>query len=185
MNTTRKAIRKYLYSLLCQKVDVNNRVFINRDLEVSPLTVSELPAILIIFGLDSAKVISGSENLPEEYERTIELNIMPVVSFLDQETGFDQVDDLEYSISRALYDDWRFASLLSGYDNKKESNDGLLHGSKIVSTDSYIVSNSEIPIAANNITFNLLYRKKAWSEEKLVDFLDYSLDFVDPDTLEE
>ena len=175
--TPRSLIRQYLELLIKTKVAVGDRVFINRDLETSPLTYIDLPCVLIVFNDDSFNPIVGSGNKVDEYENTLDIFIIPVVSISDSENAQDTIDNLEHDIIRALYDDYKFSKLLANYDSSKEFNDGLTMGHCIKSVTPYVMTSKiEIATIANSININIKYNLQSWSNEKLVDFLSFGID---------
>src|SRR4030042_1295142 len=82
-NSNRSYIRHYLHYLLNKKVDVGERIFLNRS---NPLFLNELPAVCVSFeGETEISVIVGSSHCPKQYERA--LKSVTVYDIINEESN--------------------------------------------------------------------------------------------------
>ena len=174
----RGGIRKYLLDLLKAGVDVGGRVYSGRP---APRFLQNLPCILISYGPEEIKVISGSDVSPKQYERRFRLNVDIIAqSTVDEEggdpeandTAEDELDELAGAAEIALSDDWTLGKRLPNW-NPEEGN-GLSLGLRIMSTDPYNIGTDEEPrIIAHRLTIEVPYETDAYLDKKFRNFGEY------------
>lgn len=169
--TKRAQIRRYIKEMLTAEVDVGGRVYTGR--QNSPLFKSELPAIHIHFGDESAEVNVGSEYFVKTYLKKMQVNITAVVanqvsgdsdlSVLDAE---DYLDDLVHQVERAFHDDWMLARRLEGFDENSDYF-GLTHGNKLLGSITYDVeSDSDVTCIGSVLKYELPFEDDGYPDRR-------------------
>lgn len=182
-NSNRSYIRHYLHYLLNKKVDVGERIFLNRS---NPLFLNELPAVCVSFeGETEISVIVGSSHCPKQYERPLNVTITIVANNTQDNFCEDLLDELGFQIERAIYDDKFFSAYLEELDFTKVDQSGLLAGSALKSVTVYDIINEESNniIIAHELNFELLYHTRAYTEKVMDDFEIVGLDiYISPES---
>lgn len=97
----RKEIRKTLKSVLENNAQLDVKsVYLSRP---NPLLLSELPVCLVYFTDEPAEVFRGSNNFPDSYKRSLQINIDIVCDVNDN--ADDYLDDQLTKVELALLDD--------------------------------------------------------------------------------
>lgn len=183
----RAIIRKYVATMLSQKMDTGGRVFMSRP---SPLLLDELPAVCIFWGPEKAEISSGDRYNPREYERTGQLMVDILVeeprdpqkpgnlAELSQE-GEDLVDRLAFQAEVAMMEDPTLGLLLPDYD--PEDGEGLAEAVTLDNSTPYTLPDEKRQdrrVLGMRVQFNVYYSTEAVPNKRHPDFLDYHMDLV-------
>lgn len=180
----RTLIRRYVRKLLLGRVDVGDKIFINRP---SPRFREHLPCICIHYGSEPARITQGDEYNPNEYEKKLVLNIdilaeeqlRPELDIEHNSDGEDILDSLGYEVELALSWDYTLGKLLEEYN--PDDGCGLSRGVRLLSTTPYnIESGQEIEALAQRLSFEVPYLQENIIDTKLDDFLQYKMSIIEP-----
>jgi hypothetical protein len=171
----RTTIRYYCKQLLLDADIVGQHVFLNRPTVVNE---EEIPAILVYFEDEPVTLLAGSEDNPDQYRRDLTINVDVIVQDAltaeGHSAGEDAIDALGDQIEQAMFDDYRFAKLIPGYNANTNYTCGLLLGLRLLSVRPFDVdTEGDRRIIGQRLQFQLPYQKPAVKDKKYDAFLQF------------
>lgn len=171
----RTLLRKYIVAMLKANVDVDDKVFPNRQ---DRIFIAEAPCLLVYFGAEPVDIESGDRYCAHEYERNLQIKI-DILSLEDE----DHLDYLGEQIEQAFAEDWFLGRELEGFDASNPI--GLSRGATLASIKPYDVdTDSESKVYGQTITYNVPYITDVYSDEKTTPFGEYKFEIRRTDGVE-
>lgn len=163
MQHIRTLARKAIAEKLAKFLTKNQRVYLSRP---NPLSIPELPAILIYYKVEDPRVIVGSKNYAKIYERDLQLNIDVIIEGCEDPDTI--LDEYALQIEAAFFDDPTF--------------DGLFNGSMLLSTVPITIEDSgDRNIECMRLTWMVILESEAFLRQRLDEFLVAAGEYTDPD----
>ena len=171
----RTPIINYAKALVQNTGLFGTNVFLNRT---SPVLLEEIPCSILYFTDESIEVISGTSDYPRAYRRRLKLSVDVLI---DEQTSSTEetIDDICYTVERAIEDDFLFKKLLPDYDPTSRTNTALLMGQALRQVTPYNPdSDGERRILAQSMLWDLPYNYDVAADLKLEDLNEYLMEII-------
>ena len=162
MEHIRTTARKIIAAKLQENLTKTQKVYLSRP---NPLTLPELPAILIYYKTEDARSIVGSKNYVKVYERDLQINIDILIEGCDDPDT--TLDEYALQIEAAFYDDPLFG--------------GIFNGSMLNQTIPITVEDTgDRNVECLRLTWTIILESEGFLRQRLDEFLIAAGEYKDP-----